>query len=183
MPIVGGEVQQIGQVVAHVRNLPKPVMERVQRVMALLGSELRVAVQQKLSGEVLRVRTGALKASIQSNQVRSATVIEQEVGIFAFGANPQAMFNKGFVGAAYQRPRIYGRAHEFGFDGVVTVRAHMRTITQVFGMPVTPRQIQIPSYSYHMKLPKRSFLRTALEEFAPHFFEEVAKAVDEGVHA
>ncbi|MGN7055446.1 HK97 gp10 family phage protein, partial [Neisseria sp. P0003.S004] len=57
----------------------------------------------------------------------------------------------------------YGVAHEYGFAGTVNDKASMRQIRQVFGRPLkSPRYVQNRAHSRNVKLPERSFLRSAL---------------------
>lgn len=138
------------ELVAELSTFPQRLQARLERVMRRLGIQLQGIVKgQKLSGQVLKNRTGHLRASIGEETVATADGITTTVGV-------------------RQGPTvIYGRAHEFGFDGVVTVRDHLRTIKQAFGRSITPRTVEIPAHSRHMHLPERSFLRSALQDFFP----------------
>lgn len=102
----------------------------------------RMVVQDKLSGQALKVRTGTLRRSIDQ------IVVDQ-------GAN--------VVGIVSSNVK-YARIHEYGFKGTVTVRESLRTIKQAFGRPIEARQVSVRAHSRRMDLPARSFLRSALAD-------------------
>jgi phage gpG-like protein len=116
---------------------------------------LQRLVKEKLSGPVLKNKTGRLRRSINYRVSESETAVSGSVG-----TNVR-----------------YARAHELGFDGVVSVREHLRHITQAFGRPITPVDAVVPTHSRHMHLPQRSFLRSSLEERAPQIRESLIAAV------
>jgi phage gpG-like protein len=103
----------------------------------------RYVKQDKLTGQVLHVRTGTLRRSI------TYSITDNQRGIFAtVGTNIK-----------------YAPPHEYGFQGAETVRAHLRMMVQAWGRPVNnPRQIQINAFTRQVNLPERSFLRSALNE-------------------
>jgi phage gpG-like protein len=94
-----------------------------------------VVKQDKLTGQVLHVRTGTLRRSI--NQL----IEETATGVF------------GKVGTNVK----YAHPHEFGFDGVVNVRGHVRH-TKSGGTQ------NVRAHARHMHLPERSFLRSTLRD-------------------
>lgn len=52
----------------------------------------------------------------------------------------------------------YAKVHNFGFDGPVNVRAHMRTIQQAFGRPIPARQVAVRTHTRLMKVQQRRFM-------------------------
>lgn len=87
-------------------------VDRVRR--ALADSTLRLAIEaqrkvmaEKLSGQVLHVRTGRLRRSM----------------------NVQPISEGARVGASTGTNVVYGRFWELGFDGVEQVRAHTRQVS------------------------------------------------------
>lgn len=145
--------------------------ERTELALKSFGlgvkERLRVAVQRsaialtryvkerKLSGQVLKNRTGTLRRKINYQLHESPTEVGASVGVLL----------------------SYAPVHEYGFDGTVTVKAHLRTITQAFGRPIAPVTFTMPAHPRHMKLPERSFLRSSLRENAPSIREQLAAAV------
>lgn len=130
------------------------VMGRLQRLSARLPAEMKVGMERltvklqnsvksdKLSGQVLKVRTGRLRNSIARD-------------VMADGATVTGMVST---------PVVYARPHEYGFEGTVTVREHMRTVKQAFGRSIAPREVTVRQHDMRMNLPERSFLRSALAD-------------------
>jgi phage gpG-like protein len=157
--VVGGE-----QAVARFTSMPEK-----------LRVELRIAVQRaaflvqrhskadKLSGQVLHVRTGRLRRSIH---YRITEAVERVTGIV--GTNVS-----------------YAKPHEYGFTGTVGVREHLRRSTvyaKVRGSALFDPQTgkmhlgrarivellgaehTVRAHMRHMHMPERSFLRSALAD-------------------
>ncbi len=103
----------------------------------------RNVVRDKLSGQVLNVRTGTLRRSIgQAVSDVGAKIV-------------------GFVSTNVK----YAPPHEYGFRGTVNVRAHLREVKEAFGKRLkTPVTASVGAYSRTVNLPERSFLRSALRE-------------------
>lgn len=138
----------IGQkeVVATLGRVSGEVRRRVRTAIGRLTLRLERRIkEQKLSGQVLRVRTGTLRRSVSSVVVSNPAVV---VGTVSTNVE-------------------YARVHEFGFDGTVTVREHMRTVKQAFGRPLkTPKTVRVAAHSMRMRVPERSFMRSALREMS-----------------
>lgn len=125
----------------------------VQRLTLKLLAKVK---SEKLTGQVLNVRTGRLRRSINQRVER----------------NSQGIFGK--VGT----PVKYGRAHELG--ETVTVKAHLRTIKQAWGKKLRqPKVVQVREHT--VKYPERSFLRSALREMEPGIRAEMRRALIEGM--
>lgn len=113
--------------------------------------------ENKLSGQVLNARTGTLRRSIDQ-------VVEMRGNVVT-----------GIVNTNLR----YGAVHEFGFNGVVNVKAHLRLIKQAFGKPLKePRYVQVKAYSMNVKLPERSFLRSALRDLQPSIQADLAQSIE-----
>lgn len=92
----------------------------------------------KYQGQVLGVMTGRLRRSITHK------VTESVVGV------------EGVVGTNVE----YAAIHEYGWEGVQTVKEHLRKTKS--GNTATVR-----AHARSVKLPERSFLRSALREMRP----------------
>ena len=148
------------QLLERLRALDDAVNAGLARCVVQLGIELQRNVQQdKLSGQVLKTRTGALKSSIDYRVDQSAR-----------GASAE-------VSTALQ----YGAAQEYGFTGTVSVGASLRRIRQAFGRPIAEKTISVRAYDRRMALPERSFLRSALEDMTPAIRDAVDAAIAEAV--
>lgn len=154
-------------VLALLRGYPNRLTDAMVRVVNRFTLELQARTKEKLSGEVLHVRTGTLRRSINRKvELRGSNVV-------------------GTVGTNVE----YAAAHEYGFDGEVTVRAHVRrvasrTLTELRG---TRRRMSVQGVAFvkehtmHMHVPERSFLRSALAELEPGFAPAVRKAAAEAL--
>ena len=134
-------------------KLRKTVFMELQRLTIYLQ---RYVKQEKLNGRPgLKVQTGTLRRSITYRMKDDGARMEGTVGTVV----------------------RYGAAHEFGFDGVVTVKAHMRTIKQAWGRSITPVSAQVKAHPAHRRLPERSFLRSSLRENMTYFSKQMQEVV------
>jgi phage gpG-like protein len=140
---------------------------------------LQARVKEKLSDDVLHVRTGTLRRSIN----RSVTAMEDGV--------------EAVVGTNIE----YAPIHEYGFHGEVSVREHARRITTGSRVESTLDKIRIArtmrhgelgpasrrtrfvngvsivkAHTMQMNMPERSFLRSALRELEAVAVVEVRRA-------
>lgn len=135
-------------------------VQRFERMPAKLHVELKVGIaraallvqrdskEDKLSGQVLKVRTGRLRRSINTKITDTETRVVGTVG-----TNVE-----------------YAHIHEYGFDGIVSVREHLRAAKG--GAESTVR-----AHQRHVHMPERSFLRSALNDMAEPIKREFEQAV------
>ena len=148
------------QLLERLRALPDAINSGLLRGITQLGIELQRHVQEdKLSGQVLRSRTGSLKSSIDLRVDQSS----------------------GAITASIFSDSRYAGVQEYGFAGTVSVRASLRRIREAFGRPITEKTISVRAYDRRMDLPERSFLRSALEDMAPAIRDEVEAVLAAGV--
>ncbi|MBV8133682.1 MAG: HK97 gp10 family phage protein [Alphaproteobacteria bacterium] len=148
------------QVMEQLRTLPGAINSGLQRAITQLGIELQRDVQQdKLSGQVLRSRTGSLRSSIDLRVDQSG----------------------GAITASVFTDNRYAGVQEYGFAGTVSVRASLRRITEAFGRPIAEKTINVRAHDRRMDLPQRSFLRSALEDMRPAIRDGVEAALAEAV--
>ncbi len=148
------------QLLERLRALPDAVNSGLLRGITQLGIELQRHVQEdKLSGQVLRSRTGSLKSSIDLRVDQSS----------------------GAITASVFSDSRYAGVQEYGFAGTVSVRASLRRIREAFGRPIAEKTISVRAYDRRMDLPERSFLRSALEDMAPAIRDEVEAVLAAGV--
>lgn len=144
--IVGRE-----KIIADLNGLQPKLLKQVQDAVKASAYEVQALTMQKLSGDVLNVRTGRLRRSINVKFNTSETGAEATIG-----TNVE-----------------YARVHEYG--GLVRIKEHMRMMTQAFGRPVKePREI--PVAAHDVNYPERSFLRSSLKELAPKIIAQIKAA-------
>lgn len=153
--MITGHVTGEASMQLYIRSRGIVLRGELRRVVQAQALRLLAIVKAKLSGPVLKNRTGRLRRSINERLTETADEISASVGT---NVN-------------------YARAHELGFEGVVNVREHLRTITQAFGNPIAPTQVHVGAHPRHMRLPVRSFLRSTLREEAPAIREALHGAL------
>lgn len=108
---------------------------------------------QKLSGQVLKVKSGRLRRSINAKPVR-----ETDTGVEALvGTNVE-----------------YARIHEFGFKGSVNVREYMRQSKDKF-------KVRVRAHARKLNLPERSFLRSSLADMRQDIDSRIAAVVGKAI--
>ncbi|KQD30754.1 MULTISPECIES: HK97 gp10 family phage protein [Acinetobacter calcoaceticus/baumannii complex] len=115
--------------------------------------------REKLNGQVLNKRTGRLGRSITQK------LIELSNGV------------AGIVGTNVE----YAPPHEYGFNGDVTVKAHLRMIKMAFGKSISPKQVSIKTHTRKVDLPEKSFLRSALEEMRKEIKQDLEVSIRRGI--
>lgn len=156
----------------------KNVIARIERItpnvrQSLTDAMLRVSIdlqgyvaKNKLSGQLLKRRTGTLAASIQHKVVSTSVSITGVVG---------SRINEG-------APLKYARIHEDGANQVVTVREHLRMMTMAFGQAVkSPRKITVRAHSAKQHVKAKRYLAGSLEENRARYLEMLDRAVGAGV--
>ena len=149
--VIGSE-----SVVRRFQSLQGDVRGRVAKSIGSVVIDLQKKVmKEKLSGQVLNVRTSTLRRSIDQ-------------AVYQDGAQI-----RGVVGTNVE----YARVHEYGFSGTVTVKEHLRLIKKAFGKDLkAPKEVLVRTHSAQVRLPERSFLRSALSEMEPQFLEAMDQA-------
>lgn len=164
--MIKGEVSGDEQVIEKLKTIPKTVRARLLETVTRLTIDLQgYIVRRKLSGQVLKRRTGTLAASIQPRVDNDARGV---IGIVASRAREGA-------------PLKYARIHEYGFSGPVTVKEHLRMQTMAWGKLIEPRQVTVRQHIMNMNMPERSFMRTSLHENEENIRAKIKKALGDGV--
>ena len=154
--VVGSE-----KLVRRVQDMPGKihgaVVTAVDRFVLDLASKVKA---EKLSGQLLNVRTGRLRRSIHKELFDEGTTV------------------RGIVGTNVE----YARVHEYGYAGPETVRAHLRTITQAWGLPLKdgPRQVQVSEHTRQVNISEKAYLRSALREMEARFARDIERAARQG---
>ncbi len=131
-------------VLASLRGFRVRLIQRLVTTLARISIEVQRDVKGlKLSGQVLHVRTGTLRRSINREVKLTGDVVEAVIGTNV----------------------AYAHAHEYGFKGKVDVREHLRTIKMAWGRALKePKRVTVHAHQMMMNLPERSFLRSVLRE-------------------
>lgn len=149
---ISGDQATIKMLGAKVPALTKGVLNSVTRASIRL---VRYVKENKLSGQVLHVRSGTLRRKVNYRVTQTDTAITGQVGVRLSYAPP----------------------HELGLDVEETVREHLRTAKQAFGRTISPVTFSVRAHVRHMKLPERSFLRSSLRELTSEIQAEIRTGV------
>lgn len=155
---ITGDKELIARLDAMQDNVRAALFKKVWSLSAKLENKIK---NEKLSGQVLNVVSGALRRSIGSD-------VEQD--------------GSKVIGKAIQSGDVkYGAAHEFGFEGDVTVAAHTREVDNIFGREVDPRTQFIKAFTRHVKMPEKSFMRSSLNDMREEIIKGLTEAVRKGL--
>ena len=162
--MIYGWVENAEAVVAHVDAMPGKMRAALQRAVREAAMKLLTHVKQdKLSGQVLNVRTGNLRRSINQRVDVSGDSVIGTVGTNS----------------------VYGAFHEYGFHGVENVREHMRRRAgQMKGAGKAKKgegDILVRAHERHVDYDGRSFLRSALDDMAADIAGRIETAVKESI--
>ncbi len=144
------------ELIARLTALPSGLRTILRRKIWALTLRLQARVQQKLSGQVLNVVTGALRRSIQSDVRETADGIRGVV------------FSTGDV--------KYARIHEFGGKTrahIIEPRKAQALAFMMGGKMVFAKRVNHPG----SVMPERSFLRSSLEDMR----EEIRRELTDGI--
>ena len=144
------------ELIARLDKLPDALQTGLQRSVQRLALKLLVRVKDKLSDDVLKVRTGRLRRSVNQR----VEVVESSV--------------TGIVGTNVE----YAKRLEYGFSGTESVRESLRRITQAFGKQLRePKTITVRAHTRKVDMPAHSFLRSALNEMRPQIEADMKAAM------
>lgn len=161
---------------ARLRGSTDRLQANIRRVVNRLSILVQARVKDKLTGQVLHVRTGTLRRSINRVVTENGSNITATIG-----TNVR-----------------YAAIHEYGFNGEVEVPAYTRKVRaqgEIALRKVRGRNFgvwekkegkvtgiaNVREHTRRLMMPERSFLRSSLREYAPMIREELRKAAVEGV--
>jgi phage gpG-like protein len=129
---------------------------RMVQIMGSVANDISTYVKDnKLSGQVLQVRSGRLRRSVNGTTQDGGTQ----------------------VSAVVRTNLVYAAPHEYGCNKTVNVPAHTRMQTMAWGKPMTARMVEVCAHPMRMNLPERSFLRSSLHETAPGEIDYIRRSM------
>lgn len=163
---ITGTVTGEQKVIANLSGLPDRVRASLTTAMKSITIDLQgYVVKNKLSGQLLKRRTGTLAASIQQRVASSSAGV---TGVVGSRINEAA-------------PLKYAYPLENGFDGDVPVREHLRMMTQAFGREVKePRKITVRAHTAHRHVKAYKYLASSLAERRDSYIDQLRQAVARG---
>lgn len=124
--------------------------------------------QQKALGKNEMTGPGSLRR-VTGRLARSLTGTKENI--------TESTFIGGLFKIVFGSEVEYAAVHEYGFTGSVSIPAHQRTITQAFGRPIAPKQVDVKAHSKSMRIPKRPYLVPALEDQEDFISREITRRV------
>ena len=148
------------QLEARLTAMPTRVQKALVQKLTALAFKLENHIKaDKLSGQVLNVRTGALRRSIFSTVETSATEVVATV--------------------ASSSDVPYGRIHEFG--GTIQVPEITPVKAQALHFVINGKDVFAKRVRAHtVSMPERSFMRSALADMKDEIEAGIRQAVEEG---
>ena len=144
----------VNNAVAKLRALMEKTRAGVRDAVAAGAQRLVALVQAKLSGEVLKARSGALRASIRAEIDGAGARISSDV--------------------PYARIQEYGG--RIGIPEIVPVNAKALAFTYGGKLVFATR-----AAAHAIDIPERSYMRLSLAEFAPGFVDDIRKVAAESL--
>ncbi len=164
--MIKAEIIGTEKVIARIGAKGATIRQALYEYCRNFGQGMAAYIQtEKLQGQVLNHRTGSLSDSIKSETESTGGVITTTVSA---------------GGAACK----YAAIHEFGFDGTETVRAHLRRSSTQMSVSARKRvskfkgEIMVRSFTRHMHMPERSYLRSTLAEKKEDFRAGIVATVN-----
>lgn len=147
-------VELVDRATLKLKAIPEDIRRRLRVAIVRDGKELAARVRGKLSGPVLKVRSGRLLASIKAQMRESSTTIYGRV------------FSEGVP---------YAAIHEYGgrtAPHVIYPRNARALHFFVGGSEVFAAKVNHPG----SKMPKRSYLRSSLAEMREKIVRDITEA-------
>lgn len=151
---------------ARLSAMPGEVQRALTRTVTKLAFMLEAKVKDKLSGVVLNVVTGALRASIANEVDSSSTKVEGHV--FSSGDVKYAAIHE--FGGTIRNPG--GQPYIITKDGAVFISKASAALMK------TPPPVTKP---FDVTMPERSFLRSSLSDMKSQIIDDMTEAVREGM--
>ena len=136
--------------------MPSTLQAALYQKVSYLALKLEAKVKQKLSGDVLNVRSGNLRSSIQNKVEQSSHSV---------------------IGKVYSSGDVkYAAIHEFGG----TTKAHVIEAVngKALAFVMNGKQVFVKRVNHPgSKIPERSFLRSSLADMAEEITQELHRTV------
>lgn len=147
----------------HLNEENNRIKKEIRKTITALTLKLQRTIQEDmLSGQRLNVQSDRLRGSLVSRISESAEMFE---GIVS-------------AGGAHVK---YAFIHEFGLAAAVNIKSHLRHIKQVFGKPITPKDVLVKAHSRTVNFKERRFMRDSLDEIGKIVPKNIEKAIERGL--
>lgn len=155
--IVRTRVSGTSEYVQRLTSMPEAVQAAIEKKMRLQAADISARIKQKLSGELLNVKSGALRNSIYARIYSSKNRVLLSVG--SRGDVPYAALHN--YGGVVQHPGVSS-------DKVVVFRD--KGGSKVFSRGISPHSIPIP---------ERNFVESTIDDSKGELIQDLIDAVAE----
>ncbi len=175
--MISVRIENAEKVALRIEGFPLRLLPDLKKEVSRLASGLvREIVQNKLSGQVLKVKTGRLRRSIHQEVEETADGIAATVGTNVPYA---AVHEYGFTGDVdvpeYSRRNAYNANKKSGgYGGRITLKQALSARHSATALVETSA---VKAHVLKMKMPERSYLRSALKEQGPAILAALEKEV------
>lgn len=161
--MIGLQVTIVDQeLLVNLERIPERLHAEIEEKLESLVAELRLKVQENLSGKVLNTKTGALLGSLVSGVERLGSLL---VGFVA-------------IDPADSKVEAYAMVHEYGGKGFYEIVPIHKLILRFEGKG---GEVVFAPYVYHPPAAERSYLRSALHEMAPEIEAGLNQAIRDAI--
>lgn len=154
------EVTGDTQIIAKLDAMPGKLQAALTKRLTSLALQMQATIKQKLSGQVLKVRSGNLRDSIDYDVQTGATSV---------------------IATIFSNTSVkYGRIHEYGgitAPHVIEPRAGNVLAFEMGGQTIFARRVNHPG----SKIPARPFMRPTLAEYRVKIITSMNDAVRESI--
>lgn len=150
------------ELLVNLERIPQRLHAEIEEKLESLISELRLKVQENLSGKVLNTKSGALLSSLVSGVEKLGSLL---VGFVA-------------VEPTDSKVEAYAMAHEYGGKGFYEIVPVHKLILRFEGKS---GEIIFAPYVFHPPAAERSYLRSALHEMAPEIEAGLHQAIQDAI--
>jgi phage gpG-like protein len=152
--LINAKITSGKDVPQKLRSASGLIQSAVDKAVLRLAVKMTAMVKNKLSNDVLRVRSGRLRRSINYKITKDGDTTTASVGTNV----------------------VYAKTHEYGLTipaHIVRARRGKALKFMAGGKMMFRKQVSIPA----VKMPERSFLRASLRQMQPEIQTELSKAL------
>ena len=162
--MISAQITGIAQTIYRIHTFSPNVRHEVEMELRAIARDLQTHVKRdKLSGQVLKNRSGHLRQGINQRVIVDSQMMTAIVGFDS-------------------RALPYGRFWEYGFHGTEEVRSHLRMMKVAWGIPMKePRQVTVGAFTRKVDQAARSFLRSSLDDMVKEIHERLRAAAARGL--
>jgi len=164
--------------------------KQVQAYLLGIPDKMRQALVDEVDRQTRRVHALATR-NASGRALDGGLTLKRRTGTLRRSINSQVEVTGGSVVGTVGIKLTYAAIHEFGFEGTVNVAAHLRKVKAGKSLSEAKKTArgrsrarkekynlaQVKAHTRKMKMPERSYLRSALRELKPSIIEALKTAI------